>query len=146
MPYNINIIVAVDVIKALSEKKLDNSIYLMDDSTFLSHGKGTAHLVTNCMPGQLIKWTCYAIDLQTPLAISQIAFLPLTAATLQQPDQLQATTTGLRYNNPDLSEWTGIVPGYLVPNQPYHYRLQLEMGEGKNSTMCVNTASIMIKV
>ncbi|SFW85825.1 hypothetical protein [Chitinophaga sancti] len=143
MQYNTNIIVSVDVIKALSDKNLNSSIYLMDDSVWGSYGKGGPDLVTLCVPGQTIKWTCYAVDLQTPLAISRIDFIP---AFGYLPGGYQpATGTGLQLTNPDYFEWSGVVPYYLIPNQKYFYRLQLEMGEGKNSTMHISTAAIMIK-
>lgn len=143
MQYNINIVIAVDVIKALSDKKLDNSIYLMDDSVWGSYGKGTPDLVTRCVPGQTIKWACYPVDLQTPLAISRVEFIP--AAGTYVPGYPAPAGTGLPGVNPDYFEWSGVVPYYLVPNQKYYYRLQLQMGEGKNSIMHVNTAAIMVK-
>ncbi|RXK85973.1 hypothetical protein [Filimonas effusa] len=143
MKYNINIIISVDVVKALSDKTLHNSIYLMDDSPCASYGKGTANLVTRCLPGQTIKWTSYPVDLQTPVAISRIDFLPVAGVVLPPPGYPPQTGTGLQPVNPDLFEWTGIVPYYLVPGIPYYYRLQLEMGEGKNGTMHINTAAIM---
>jgi hypothetical protein len=130
MRYNVNIVVTVDVIRALSEKTLANSIYLMDDSSLYSTGKGTPGLITRCVAGQVIKWTCYALDLQTPLSINSIAFLPLPAVPPA--------------GNPDLLEWSGTVPGYLVPGLPYYYRLELKMGEGVNSTMHIDTAAIMV--
>lgn len=141
MQYNINIIISVDVINALADKNLNNSIYLMDDSVWGSYGKGSPNLVTLCTPGQMIKWTCYAIDLQTPLAISRVDFLP-TSCYLPGDNQ-PATGTGLQPVNPDYFEWSGVVPDYLIPNQKYFYRLQLEMGEGKNSIMHISTAAIM---
>lgn len=143
MQYNINIVVAVDVIKALSEKKLDNSIYLLDDSIWGSEGKGTGRLITRCVPGQRIKWMSYPVDLQTPLSVSRVDFIPVYGYV--PGGYLPQTGTGIQAVNPDYFEWTGVVPDYLIPGTPYYYRLQVEMGEGKNSTMHISTAAIMVK-
>jgi hypothetical protein len=70
-----NINIAVDVVAALSNKSLKGNIFLMDDGSFESENQGTDHLTTLCIPGQLIRWTVYAVDLQTPVAIKNITFL-----------------------------------------------------------------------
>lgn len=125
----INVNIAVDVLRALSEKSLCHSIYIMDDSPWGSIGKGTAELCTLCMPGETIHWKAYAIDLQTPVAIKDITF---------RPDEENCEEDV----NPDLKTWTGIVPD-LMPGRKYHYRLKLQMGNGKDSCMYIDGSSLL---
>lgn len=145
MQNQININIAVDVIRALSEKSLCNSIYVMDNSPFDSPGKGTRKLSTRCLPGQTIHWVVYAIDLQTPVAIRRISFrapdaLPDAASAdgkhvNQEPAGREST------ENPDLKTWTGIVPS-LIPGMIYYYQIELQMGNGQHSQLCIDSLSL----
>lgn len=170
MQNQININIAVDVVRALSEKSLCNSIYVMDDSPFGSPGKGTGELSTRCMPGQTIHWVIYAIDLQTPVAIKSISFLlpdelsdtsPAREAHLygkladeqltltepcatepldKEPSEVQSPDCA-SVENLELKTWTGIVPG-LMPGRKYYYRLELQMGNGKDSRIYIDSLSL----
>ena len=71
----ININIVVDTIAALSSASLERAVFLMDDSCYHSENQGTNKLTTRCVPGQLITWTIYALDLQTPAALRKIHFL-----------------------------------------------------------------------
>ncbi|MFE4977804.1 hypothetical protein ACFRAR_37590 [Kitasatospora sp. NPDC056651] len=77
MKPQVNIAVVVDVIGALSDKSLLNgNLCLIDDGSFDSKGQGTPELVTVVAPGQVVQWSALAVDLQTPVEIRSISFLP----------------------------------------------------------------------
>ncbi|MFG2003954.1 hypothetical protein ACGFNU_32835 [Spirillospora sp. NPDC048911] len=77
MQSRVNIVIAVDVIKCLSEGSLLNgNLSMMDDGKYQSTGQGTAELCTVCCPGQVVRWTVVPLDVQTPVAIKNITFLP----------------------------------------------------------------------
>ncbi|MBV2153820.1 hypothetical protein [Kitasatospora sp. SUK 42] len=77
MKPQVNIAVVVDVIGALSDKSLQNgNLCLIDDGSFDSRGQGTPELVTVVVPGQVVQWSALAVDLQTPVEIRSISFLP----------------------------------------------------------------------
>lgn len=134
MQSQININIAVDVIKALSEQSLYDNIYMMDDSRYGSTRQGTAHLCTACLPGQTIQWTIYPIDLQTPASIKSISFL--------SEEGWLENAKNVSLGNPDLKVWKGIVPS-LAYNRRYAYRLEVQMGEGKNSCLYIDTPSLV---
>lgn len=137
MQSKININIAVDVIAALSEKTLHNHIFMMDNSIHNSSCQGTEYLITNCQSGQMIHWVIYAIDLQTPVAIRDISFIP------RKNDNYRKEKFSNQYSNNDSKEWTGIVPWYMEYNVPLKYRLEIQMGEGANSIMCIDTPCLM---
>jgi hypothetical protein len=143
MQTKININIAVDVAKALSDKTLLKNIYMMDNSIYGSKGLGTEHLCTLCVPGQTIHWVVYAIDLQTPVAIKDITFF---SSTGQAPVPLQpcgnANKTIMPEDNPDLKIWTGILP-YMEQGHKYHYRLTLQMGNGVNSIISIDGPALL---
>lgn len=138
-PNQINIVIAVDVIRALSDKTLEDNIYIMDNSPFVGHkastGQGSDYLTTSCMPGQVIQWIVHAIDLQTPISISNIIFI-------DDNKEDEHPNTEEHNNRPDLNVWTGIVPMTMIPNQNYHYRLKLQMGDGENSIYYIDTPAL----
>jgi len=139
MQTQININIAVDVVKALSEKTLEDNMYMMDNSAFGSVHQGTEKLRTECQPGQTIHWIVYAIDLQTPVTIKNITFISSDG----EPQAENTESNNYSYtDNPDLKTWTGILP-YMVCGKEYRYRLELQMGEGKNSIMSIETPSLV---
>ncbi|WP_075602922.1 hypothetical protein [Saccharicrinis aurantiacus] len=127
-----NINIAIDVIAALSDKTLRGNIFVMDDGLLNSRNKGTDHLVTVCSAGQLIKWSIYAIDLQTPVSIKSISFS-------QTEKDNNEDIPNNHYTNLDLNEWSGYVPNYLLPNKQYKYKLELQMGEGQYSILSIDS-------
>lgn len=140
MQSKININIAVDVIAALSEHTLHNHIFMMDNSIFNSSYKGTEYLITKCQPGQMIHWVIYAVDLQTPVAIKNISFIN----TKNYDCNSEKLDFGHNeWDNLDLKTWTGIVPWYMMPYASYKYRVEIQMGEGKNSIMFIDTCSLM---
>jgi hypothetical protein len=136
MQYQININIAVDVIKALSDKTLEENIVMMDDSRMGSTGQGTPMLATCCKPGQAIRWVVYAVDLQTSVSIKRISFYG------SDQQHSPAAASGIQEVNPDAKEWTGIVP-CMERGRPHRYRLELQMGKGEYSVMAIETPSIV---
>lgn len=138
MQHQININIAVDVVKALSDKSLKNNIYLMDNSPFASINQGTEDLCTFCTPGQTVHWVIYPIDLQTPVVIKQISFIP-------EEENFEANDSDQLKNDipddPEFKTWSGILP-LMKTGHKYRYRLVLQMGNGKNSTMSIDTPSL----
>lgn len=145
MQGKITIVVAVDTVAALSDQSLDDNIFLMDDGDFDSDGKGTALLVTRCYPGQLIKWNIYPVDLQTPAAIKKITFLPpggnLAPAKTPAVDR---TLDGEvhEFANLGVNSWSGYAPGAMIPGLAYNYRLEIQIGEGKDSSLHIDTPAL----
>jgi hypothetical protein len=135
MPETINIVVAVDVIAALSRRTLDGSLHMMDDGPMPGRNQGTAHLVTWCWPGWQINWTIQQIDLQTPAVIRDIRFD--SGAPAEPP---------WRASDDPASPlvWSGIVPPGLVPGVEYRYAIDIEMGRGVHSILTVDTASVAV--
>ncbi|WP_369212303.1 hypothetical protein [Streptomyces flavofungini] len=77
MKSQVNIIAVVDVIGALSIRGLhDGNLCMVDDGPFDSTHQGTPDLVTIVKPGQVVSWTALAVDLQTPVEIKNISFMP----------------------------------------------------------------------
>ncbi|CAM5706621.1 hypothetical protein SALBM135S_07699 [Streptomyces alboniger] len=77
MKSQVNIMAVVDVIGALSIRGLhDGNLCMVDDGPFGSPHQGTADLVTIVKPGQVVSWTALAVDLQTPVEIKNISFVP----------------------------------------------------------------------
>lgn len=131
--------IAVDVIKALSEQQLENNIYMMDDSILESSGQGTESLCTLCKPGQTIRWTVYALDLQTPVVIRNISFAVLSG----KPEHKTALSMNcLEEANPDSNEWTGVLP-LIMEGHKYNYHVELQMGKGRHSCLIIDTPSLM---
>ncbi|MBO2445953.1 hypothetical protein J4573_02515 [Actinomadura barringtoniae] len=86
MKPKISIVVMVDAVGALSDQTLHNgNLSLVDDSPFHSHHQGTPNLATAVMPGQVVKWTPIAVDVQTPVEIQGIAFLGPDGRTTAEP-------------------------------------------------------------
>ncbi|MCK4763581.1 MAG: hypothetical protein KAW12_15380 [Candidatus Aminicenantes bacterium] len=136
----INIVVAVDSIGAFSDGKLNDNIFLMDNSPCTGSGQGTANLSTLCHPGQVIQWVIYPIDLQTQAMIKNITFIGTdNNSNVKHKNNCMRTVLDM----PTLNSWTGIVPWYMVPGLPYRYRLEIQMGEGKNSIMYTDTPSLV---
>ncbi|MGH4035382.1 hypothetical protein ACQB60_41495 [Actinomycetota bacterium Odt1-20B] len=136
----INIFAVVDVIGALSGRTLQNgNLCLIDNGDYKSTGQGTPHLCTVVRPGQVIQWQALAVDLQTPVEIKNISFLG--------PDGSVTSMNGARSETEgeklDLEHWAGVVPPSLIPGVPHNYRLELQMYEGAQSTLYVDSPALM---
>ncbi|WP_159072643.1 hypothetical protein [Streptomyces formicae] len=189
----VNIIAVVDVIGALSTKSLqDGNLCMMDDGSGNSSHQGTPNLVTVVRPGQTVSWTALAVDLQTPVEIKNISFVPANGQQGQrdqsglqgqqqgqqgqpgaygQPGQSGQTAYGQSTYAPggatghvasdrgstahdqeggdpasaklDLDVWTGVVPSWMARGVPYTYRLELQMYDGVDSIMHVDSPALM---
>lgn len=138
MPVTVNIVVAVDVIAALSHRSPEGSVHMMDDGPLPGRNQGTAQLITWCQPGWQINWTVQQVDLQTPAVIRGIRF---GAA----PQRIAGSLPFAE----DLSEtfvWSGIVPPDVVPGLQYRYAIDIEMARGSNSILTVDTASLVVPI
>jgi len=140
MESKISIFTVVDVIESLSSGTLLNgNLCMMDNSPWGSLNQGTPDLVTLCTPGQVIHWTILALDLQTPVAIRNIVFLNQDGTSVQP---IPEDPTTLQSDKLHVNVWSGIVPYYLVPGVEYKYRFELQMYEGKNCFMYVDTPAL----
>lgn len=133
MHEQVNIMIMIDSIKALVDQSLVGNCFMVDDSRFFSKQKGTLHLDTQCIPGQLIHWTVKAVDVQTPVSIKQISFEPY-----------QQIFNTANVENLDALVWNGIVPYLGNLQKTYRYKVVLEIGKGKNSTLETFTPSLTI--
>ncbi|MEV8016962.1 hypothetical protein AB0O76_11550 [Streptomyces sp. NPDC086554] len=177
----VNIIAVVDVIGALSIKSLlDGNLCMVDDGAFNSAHQGTPNLVTVVRPGQVVSWTALAVDLQTPVEIKNISFvpgnghiaagapgaavpgaLPQGAAAAGSPGgpvpsapapgalgPATASVGAQAHGEPasaklDLDVWTGVVPHWMTRGVPYQYRLEVQMYDGPNSIMHIDSPALM---
>ncbi|MEU7580165.1 hypothetical protein AB0B50_21510 [Streptomyces sp. NPDC041068] len=205
----VNIIAVVDVIGALSIKSLlEGNLCMVDDGAFDSAHQGTPNLITVVKPGQVVSWTALAVDLQTPVEIKKIEFLPANrqngaagsgahfpGASGQGQSQSQAApgqTQGAAIQGQavptqgqgqgaspfqgqgaspfqgqgaaaqgahaqgargqeqdtdsaklDLDVWTGVVPHWMARGVPYQYRLEVQMYDGSNSILHIDSPALM---
>ena len=127
----INIVLAVDVIAALSARSLEGSLHMMDDGPVPGENQGTPHLITYCWPGWQLNWTIRQVDLQTPAVIKSIRFLRFGAPARSAAD---ASTL----------VWSGIVPAFLIPGHLYRYEIAVEMARGINSVLSIKTPALVV--
>lgn len=141
MVEKITIVSFVDVVEALSSGTLLNgNLCMMDNSPWQSQAQGTTNLSTLCYPGQSILWVIHPVDVQTPVEIRNITFIGADGSCDVQPPVDDGTA--LESSKLHLNVWSGIVPDYMIPGVEYRYRLELQMYEGKNSIMYVDTPSL----
>jgi len=138
MAGTINIVLSVDVIAALSNRSLQGSVHMLDDSPWPGENPGTARLTTYCWPGWQINWTVQQVDLQTPAVIRNIRF--------KNPGSEE--TPGGRWtafgDAGNTRVWSGIVPFCLIPGYRYWYEIEVEMARGVNSILSVETPSLVV--
>ncbi|MEV0319237.1 hypothetical protein ACIBKX_14385 [Streptomyces sp. NPDC050658] len=163
MKPQVNIVAVVDVIGALSASTLqEGNLCMIDDGAHNSAHQGTPNLCTVVKPGQVVSWSALAVDLQTPVEIKNISFVPAGQSAVpaqppaQTPGQIPGQPPVTGHAQPpsaagshaegdklDLDVWTGVVPSWLTPGVAYRYRLELQMYEGSNSVMHVDTPALM---
>jgi len=131
----INIVSAVDVIAALSNRSLEGNLLMMDDGPLPGENQGTPHLTTYCWPGWQINWTILQVDLQTPAEIRSIRF--------KSPggDSWAGWFAGDAISP---VVWSGIVPPWLIPGHHYQYEIEIVMARGSNSVLSVQTPSLVV--
>jgi hypothetical protein len=150
MNTKVNIIALVDVIGALSDSGLDQGhLCLVDDSAQESTGQGTAQLCAHVQPGQVVEWTALAVDVQTPLVIKSIAFLAPDGHAVPAPPvppagpEADGSDAGGGQQNPDALVWSGVVPVTIARGVPYRYRLELELGQGRDSVLSTEKPALL---
>lgn len=148
MKPKVNIVVLVDVVGALSDRTLHNgNLSLLDDGAFDSTGQGTPDLCTVVAPGQVVHWTAVAVDVQTPVDIRNITFLgpggPGGGPAGPGGPGADADPAAQGRENLDLKVWSGIVPACLTSGARYRYRLELQMHEGPNSVLNIDSPALM---
>jgi hypothetical protein len=134
----INIVVAVDVIAALSNQSLEGSLHMMDDGPWPGENQATSHLITYCWPGWQINWVIQQVDLQTPAVIRSIRFKSPggdenIAGRRSGPNDAGTATV-----------WSGIVPFGLIPGYRYQYEIEVAMARGINSILSVETPALVV--
>ncbi|MFS8199599.1 hypothetical protein ACLVWQ_13035 [Streptomyces sp. CWNU-52B] len=135
-----NIIAVVDVIGALSgDTLLNGNLCMVDNSGEESTGQGTPHLRTAVHPGQVVQWSALAVDLQTPVEIKGITFLGPDGT---ETPAVRGSVAG-DGDKLDLAHWAGVVPPSLPAGTPYKYRLELQMYEGGNSVLHVDSPALL---
>ncbi|MCK4763578.1 MAG: hypothetical protein KAW12_15365 [Candidatus Aminicenantes bacterium] len=135
----LNLVIFVDVHKAIASKSLEGSVYMMDNSLD-SEGRGTAHLETTCKQGQTLNWIIYPMDMDRRLdgswppmvKINNIVFLSEDGEEVADhkvcsdlkifggPDKIRSKETPVYYY------WAGTVL-WDLPIGLYKYRLILEL-------------------
>lgn len=129
--------VFVDSIALLSGTPAKQSVFLYDTSLMASQGKGTASLVTACLPGQLLRWTITPLDLQAPAWISGIAFGPPPAADHSDPPQAPDNA------QPWALEWSGYAPAFMELGVCYPYTLFLSFGCATGAPIAVTGPALL---
>jgi len=143
MKPQVNICVVVDVIGALSDQTLAGNLCLVDDGAFHSSGQGTPQLCTIVVPGQVVKWTAVAVDVQTPVEIRAITFLGSDVAAADGEDSAPAQVPDPDDGRLDLADWSGVVPAFLPHAAPQRYRLELQMCDGEDSVLHIDSPALM---
>ena len=133
MQKDIDINIVLDSVGALSNKKLDGSVWLFDNSPFEGDGQGTTNLTTICVGGQVVNWKIIAIDLQTPATIKFISFYDVDKEW--NADEVYYENSNLL----DAKQWSAIVPITMTLGKEYRYRLAVQIGEGKNSVLYIDS-------
>ncbi|MEX3105457.1 MULTISPECIES: hypothetical protein [unclassified Streptomyces] len=140
MKPQVNVVALVDCIGALSDRTLLNgNLSLVDDGPFHSTGQGTPDLCTVVRPGQVVRWQALAVDLQTPVEIRSITFLGAPGVD----DAYRPSHWDEEGEKLDLDIWAGIVPPFMGVGVAHRYRLELQMYEGRNSVMYVDSPALM---
>ena len=142
----IDINIGVDTIGALSDRTLEGNIFLFDTCPYKTPEQGTSRLTTYCTPGQRVNWVIYPIDLETPASIKSILFTGAEPINYKQKRRERGKSARSEQGtamNADLDafQWTGIVP-YMDYGVRYCYRLEIQMGQGPNSVMYIDTLAL----
>lgn len=153
----LNIVSVIDLHKAVNNKSLENTIYMMDNSVG-GEGQGTDHLQTVCKPGQVINWIMFPMDMEKrpdgtwpPMPkINNIVFLDDQAGDEEDVAEKKICIELKIYGMPDRMRdpftpvyyyWAGTVLSTLPPGV-YGYRFIVELEqEGKKEKLYLNSTS-----
>lgn len=145
----LNIVIFVDVWKAINQNSLEGAVYMMDNSIG-SEGQGTTNLQTVCKQAQVLNWIIYPMDVDRRpdgswppfVRISNIVFLDDKGDDVSSyricddmriyggVDKVRTAYTPVYYY------WAGVLPAKLETGI-YRYRLILEL-EGTNRPLYLN--------
>lgn len=154
----LNIVVFVDVHKAIAAKSLDGNVYMMDNCPD-SDGRGTPDLQTTCKQGQTLNWIIYPMDMDRRIdgswppmvKINNIVFLGddgkkdadhTVCSELKVyggPDKIRSKETPVYYY------WAGTVL-WDLPSGVYKYRLILELDSDNPGARYMNLNTPSLKV
>jgi hypothetical protein len=144
----LNIVIFVDVQKAIKSGTLNDCVYMMDNSP-TSTGQGTSRLQTVCKQGQTLNWIIYAMDADRrpdgtwppSVRIKNIVFkedgddedvlmykICEDLKIYGGPDKIRS------HNTPAYYYWAGTV-SYNLPAALYKYRLILELENEENTRL-----------
>jgi hypothetical protein len=142
----LNIVIVVDVSRAVEIGSLQQSLFMMDNSPD-SHDKGTDRLSTRCMPGQVINWGI--LPLEAPfdsVRISNIRFIEQVEVCTKLKVYGKAIPPFGPYPEriPDYDYWAGLVRPDLTPGV-YHYHLEVEM-KVCDASLCIAVDSPSLNV
>lgn len=155
----LNIVLFVDVQKAVASNSLEGAVYIMDTS-FQSEREGTANLQTVCKQGQVLNWIIYPLDSEQrpdgswpPSArIDNIVFLKeqdgdVSAAPVCNHLKIYGGPDRIRSSNtPVYDYWAGDVAPDLSEGV-YGYRLILELEREKSSRpLYLNLEDLSLRV
>jgi len=141
----INIALLIDTEKALRSGKLENGLYMVDNSVDAagqpSGSRGTAKLCTSCTQGMVLNWFAFAIAGTITPMITNIEFLERPVCEKLMVYGAPAIDRSPSYVpciTPVYNYWAGIVLPE-VPRGRYYYRLDVRLGA---ITMSVSTPSL----
>jgi len=157
----LNLVIFVDVEKAILMNSLEGNVYMMDNSLD-SNGRGTPNLKTVCKQGQALNWIIYPLNMNRRIdgtwppmvKITSIVFLREDGERVADhqvcskfkiyggPDKIRSKYTSVYYY------WAGTVLHDLPPGE-YKYRLILDLDSNNSNSleMNLNTPSLdVIKV
>lgn len=142
MIVQLNIVIVVDVNKALTTNNISNSIYMVDNS-LNSSNKGTSSLSTNVSEGQVINWIIYPMNTSSYSArVNKISFIDEDVC-------IKLNTYGEKIGNfdsaPTYNYWAGMV-NIDLEKRKYSYKLQLELSNQFERKMLeIDSASLNVK-
>ncbi len=144
MFYPINIIITIDSIAALSSGQLEDNLFMMDTS-LNSVNQGSNNLSTHCYQGQIINWIIYAIDVQTPVFIKEISLIEQENSLENSILKASSSSDDIPIPSKYLKQyyWSGYIPFNLKGE--YKYKLIIQIEDGKNGELTINTPSLNIQ-
>ncbi len=138
----LNIVMVVDVNKALMTNDIENSLYMVDNSTN-STNKGTSLLSTNAKEGQVLNWIIYPMNTSAySVSVKKISFL-------EEDVCLKLNSYGKKYAGldtaPTYNYWAGMV-NINLKKKKYNYKLQLELSnQYESKTFEIESPSINVE-
>lgn len=159
MSTQLNIVTTIDVAGVLEGRPVEDCVWMTDNGP-ASMGKGTAGLQTACLPGQVLNWLIYSLDVEkrpdgTYPPIASILNIVFFSGPQGYPDPLMSGHALKVYGAPDrirspytpvYSYWAGMVPVDVEPVTCF-YRLTIEIpgqGGGRSRYIELSTPSLRV--